>query len=220
MFTGLIEEVGVVAAVRLAGESSRLTVSAPRIGPGCAIGDSVCVNGVCLTVVVRNGDLLEFDAVAETLRRSSLGDLRPGGGVNLERAMTAGSRFGGHIVQGHVDMVCHVKQVLPEGTGHRIEVKAPAEFMRYVIEKGSVAVDGISLTVASLTPAGFTVAIIPHTWAETTLSRLRPGDRVNLEADVLARYVERLLEARLNAAATGSRGGELTEAALREQGFA
>jgi riboflavin synthase len=219
MFTGLIEEVGIVAAVRHGGEGARLTVRAPRIGPSCVIGDSVCVNGICLTVVVRNSDLLEFDAVAETLRRSNLGGSRPGGFVNLERAMTAGSRFGGHIVQGHVDTVGHVNQVRPEGTGHRIEVKAPAEFMRYVIEKGSVAIDGISLTVASLTPAGFTVAVIPHTWAETTLCRLRPGDPVNLEADVLARYVERLLETRLNATARAGRP-ELTESLLREQGFA
>jgi riboflavin synthase len=220
MFTGLIEEVGAVAAVRHAGEAARLTVQAPRIGPPSAIGDSISVNGICLTVVVRNGALLEFDAVAETLRRSNLGALRPGDAVNLERAMTAGSRFGGHIVQGHVDAVGQVGHVGLEGTSHRIEVQAPPPFMRYIIEKGSVAVDGISLTVAGLSPSSFTVAIIPHTWRETTLCNIRPGVRVNLEADVLARYVERLLEARLGQAAQGSNGAGLTESVLREQGFA
>src|SRR5438876_5934683 len=139
MFTGLIEEVGLVAAVRHGDGSSRLTVRAHRIGPGCVVGDSVCVNGVCLTVVARSADRLEFDAIAETLRRSNLGELRAGEGVNLERAMTAGSRFGGHIVQGHVDAVGQVVQVTPEASSHRVEIRAPGEFMRYIMEKGSVA---------------------------------------------------------------------------------
>jgi riboflavin synthase len=220
MFTGLIEEVGSVAAVRHAGDASRLTVSAPRIGPTCAIGDSVSVNGICLTVVVQNGSLLEFDAVAETLRRSNLAQLRPGDRVNLERAMTAGSRFGGHIVQGHVDAVGQIVRVDREGASHLVEVRAPPDYMRYVIEKGSVAIDGISLTVAALTPHSFTVAVIPHTWSETTLGRLRPGDCVNLEADVLARYVERLLQARLDGVASKGSTGGLSESFLREQGFA
>src|SRR5438128_1545592 len=147
MFTGLIEEVGVVSAVRHAGGHSRLAVQAPRVGPGSAMGDSICVNGVCLTVAAGSAEVLEFDAIAETLRRSNLGELRPGDGVNLERALTAGSRLGGHIVQGHVDAVGQVVRVTPVATSHRVEVRAPGEFMRYVIEKGSVAVDGISLTV-------------------------------------------------------------------------
>jgi riboflavin synthase len=218
MFTGLIEEVGIVSAIRHTGMSARLAVRAPRVGPGCAIGDSVSVNGVCLTVVARSGSNLEFDAVAETLRRSSLESLSPGDGVNLERAMTVGSRLGGHIVQGHVDAMGKVASLVPEGDSHRIEVQAPVEFMRYVVEKGSVAIDGISLTIAGLSTRSFTVAIIPHTWLETTLNRLQPGDRVNLEADVLARYAERLLEARLQA--TAEQGGALTEAVLREHGFA
>jgi riboflavin synthase len=216
MFTGLVEEIGTVAAVRHGDGSSRLALDAPLVGPGSRVGDSVCINGVCLTVVTVNGRRLEFEAIAETLRRSNLGGLRAGDRVNLERAMAANARFGGHIVQGHVDAVGRIVQVTPESTSHRVTVEPPHEFMRYVIEKGSVAVDGISLTVASVAPSTFTVAIIPHTWAETTLGFRHPGDPVNLEADVLAKYVERLLEARLAPAAPAG----LTEAALREHGFA
>jgi riboflavin synthase len=218
MFTGLVEEVGTVEAVRHGTGASRLVLQAPHVAPGTAIGDSICINGVCLTAVTVAPPRLEFEAVAETLRRSNLGELRPGDRVNLERAMAANARFGGHIVQGHVDAVGRVARITPEATSHLVTIEAPPELMRYVVEKGSIAIDGISLTVAAATPDSFTVAIIPHTWQATTLGNRRPGDRVNLEADVLAKYVERLLEARLKA--EGLRGAGLTEAALREQGFA
>jgi riboflavin synthase len=216
MFTGLVEEVGTVHAVRHGAGQSRLVIAAPRIGPEVVIGDSICVNGVCLTVVASAENRLEFDAVAETLRRSNLGEMRSGDRVNLERAMAAGDRFGGHVVQGHVDAVGRLKRIVPEATSHLIEVEAPPEVMRCVVEKGSIALDGISLTVATLSASTFTVAIIPHTWTQTTLGSRKPGDRVNLEADILAKYVERLLEARLGPAQPTS----LTEAALRESGFA
>jgi riboflavin synthase len=220
MFTGLIEEVGTVLTVRHSAGESRLAVHAPRVGPGTAVGDSICVNGVCLTVVAGTAGRLEFEAVAETLRRSNLGELRPGDRVNLERAMGAGGRFGGHIMQGHVDAIGRVARIVPEANSHVITVEAPPEVMRYVVEKGSVALDGISLTVAAVTGPAFTVAIIPHTWAVTTLGGRKPGDRLNLEVDILAKYVERLLEARLGPSAPAAKHTGLTEAALRESGFA
>jgi riboflavin synthase len=228
MFTGLVEEVGSVIGVRRLGDASRLALSAPRISADVQIGDSVSINGVCLTAVVVAGPRLEFDAVAETLRRSTLGELRVGDRVNLERAMSAGARFGGHIVQGHVDAVGSVQSIVPEANSRRVSIAAPTELLRYVVEKGSITVDGISLTVADLDAGSFAVAVIPHTWSATTLGLRRVGDHVNLEADILAKYVERLLEARLGAtptargeqearAATG--GSPLTEATLIEHGF-
>jgi riboflavin synthase len=220
MFTGLIEEVGTVSAARHAPDQSRLEIHAPRIGAGCAVGDSVCINGVCLTVVTCGKGRVEFDAIAETLRRSSLGELRAGDRVNLERAMGAGSRFGGHIVQGHVDGLGRISRIEPEAGSHLIAIDTPPELMRYIVRKGSIAIDGISLTVAAVSAAGFTVAIIPHTWAETNLGVRRPGDSVNLEVDLLAKYVERLLEARWGPAAAAAGSAGLTEAALRESGFA
>jgi riboflavin synthase len=224
MFTGLVEEVGTVAAVRHGAGSSRLVLSAPGIGPECRLGDSVCINGVCLTVVAAAGARVEFDAVAETLRRSNLGDLRPGDRVNLERALAANGRFGGHIVQGHVDATGEIAAIVPEATSQLLTIETPREFAMLVVEKGSIAVDGISLTVAAVTGSAFTVAIIPHTWSVTTLGDRRRGDRVNLEADILAKYVNRLLEARFGPAARepGSVGGGsgLTEATLRDHGFA
>jgi riboflavin synthase len=229
MFTGLIEEMGTVAMVRHGSGASRLALEAPVIGPGCALGDSVCINGVCLTVVTAVGQRLEFDAVSETLRRSNLGELRSGDQVNLERAMAAGARFGGHIVQGHVDAVGRVAEIVPEATSHRVTIETPPEVLDYVVEKGSIAVDGISLTVVAVGATTFSVAIIPHTWSVTTLGLRRLGDRVNLEADILAKYVERLLAARLSVAhPTGRRqepngpnaGSGITEATLRDHGFA
>jgi riboflavin synthase len=225
MFTGLIEEVGTAAAVRHSSGASRLVLSAPAIGPDCRIGESVSINGVCLTVVAAVGPRIEFDAVAETLRRSNLGELRPGDLVNLERALAAGGRFGGHIVQGHVDAAGRIVAIVPEATSHMLTIEMPGEIAPLVVEKGSIAVDGISLTVAALTETTFTVAIIPHTWAVTTLSHHRRGDRVNLEADVLAKYVDRLLEARfgrldLREPESASTGTGLTEPVLRDHGFA
>ena len=189
MFTGLVREVGTVLSM----DGGRLTLDAPVTARDAQPGDSVAVDGVCLTVVERGDATLAFDAVPETLSRTSLGTLEHGSRVNLEPALKAGDALGGHYVQGHVDGVGTVRSVTPEGDGKRIWLDAPAGILRYVVEKGSIAVQGTSLTVAATDGDGFAVALIPHTLEETTLDRLAPGDRVNLEADVLAKYVEKLL---------------------------
>ena len=162
---------------------------------GASLGDSVAINGVCLTVVAVDGDRLAFDAVPETLSRSSLGRLTAGSPVNLESALRAGDALGGHYVQGHVDGVGAVRTVEPEGDGRRIWFDAPTDLLRYVVEKGSIAIEGTSLTIAALDESGFAVALIPHTLEATTFGSLEAGDPVNLEVDVLAKYVERLLGA-------------------------
>ena len=189
MFTGLVREVGTVASMA----GGRLTLEAPETARGAEVGDSVAVDGVCLTVVSRDGSSLGFDAVPETLARTSLGRLGPGAHVNLETALRAGDALGGHYVQGHVDGVGTVRNVEPEGDGRRVAFDAPPELLRYVVEKGSIAVQGPSLTVAAVDDDGFEVALIPHTLDATTLGGLTPGDSVNLETDVLAKYVEKLL---------------------------
>jgi len=171
----------------------RLRLSANRTVEGTRVGDSMSVNGVCLTVNERDGETLVFNAMPETLRRSALGDLTEGSAVNLERAMSPGDRFGGHIVQGHVDGVGEVRWIRPEGEAEIWEFGAPEAVLRYVVEKGSICVDGISLTVVSVRDPSFTVSILPQTRANTNLKELGVGDRVNLEADVVAKYVERLL---------------------------
>jgi riboflavin synthase len=195
VFTGLVEEVGRVSSLE-AGEMLRLSVSAGRVSGGTHAGDSVCVNGVCLTVGEVDGRTLTFFAMPETLRRTALGDLAVGSPVNLERAMSAGSRFGGHIVQGHVDGVGEALDVRPEGDAEIWEFGAPEAVLRYCVEKGSICVDGISLTIVSVGERSFTVSILPQTRANTNLAELGAGSRVNLEADVIGKYVERLLEPR------------------------
>ena len=195
MFTGLVEEVGRVVRLE-AGEMFRIEVAASRVLEGTHIGDSVSVNGVCLTVNELDGGTLVFHAMPETLRRTALGDLADGSLVNLERAMSFERRFGGHIVQGHVDGVGEVV-VSPVGDAQIWEFKAPQGVLRYTVEKGSVCVDGISLTIVSVRDASLTVSILPQTRANTNLSGLQPGARVNLEAVIIAKYVERLLEPRL-----------------------
>lgn len=199
MFTGLVEEVGRVVAMR-EGEMLSLDIACATVAEGVRVGDSVSVNGACLTVGEVEGETLTFYAMPETLRRTSLGELEAGGVVNLERAMSAGERFGGHIVQGHVDGVGEVLGVRPEGDAEIWEFGAPPEVLRYTVEKGSVCVDGISLTVVSVGDRSFTVSILPQTKNNTNLSRKkRPGDRVNLESDVIGKYVERLLGPRIAA---------------------
>jgi riboflavin synthase len=190
MFTGLVREVGTVRALD---GSGRLTIAAPLIAANTEIGDSVAIDGACLTVVARDGDVLAFEAVPETLARTCLGSLAAGSRVNLEPALRAGDALGGHYVQGHVDGVGAVRSVDDEGQGRRLWFDAPPELLRYVVDKGSITVQGTSLTVAGLDETGFAVALIPHTLEATTLGRLEPGAAVNLEADVLAKYVERLL---------------------------
>jgi riboflavin synthase len=189
MFTGLVREVGTVASM----EGGRLTIAAPETAKGVQLGDSVAIDGVCLTVVACVDSTLSFDAVPETLSRTALGTLDSGSRVNLEPALRAGDALGGHYVQGHIDGVGSVRSVEPESEGRRVRFEAPAELLRYIVEKGSIAVQGTSLTVAAVDDAGFAVALIPHTLAVTTLGALAPGDGVNLEADVLAKYVEKLL---------------------------
>jgi riboflavin synthase len=193
MFTGIVREIGTVAAF----DGSRLVVAAPETAQSAAVGDSVSVAGVCLTVVATEGGKLAFDVVPETLGRTALGRLEPGEGVNVEPSLRVGDQVGGHVVQGHVDAVGRVRSAAAEGDGRRVWVDSPDAILRYCLEKGSIAVDGVSLTVAALDDDGFVVALIPHTLAATTLGRLEPGDEVNLEADVLGKVVERLLAARL-----------------------
>jgi riboflavin synthase len=193
MFTGIIRELGRIAAIDATSDGARIVVEAPATAGDAKAGDSVAVNGVCLTVTESANGTLGFDAVPETLRRSSLGALTPGERVNVEPALRAGEPLGGHYVQGHVDGVGEVRGSEPEGDGRRVWIDVPAELRRYLVEKGSVAVEGVSLTVAELDDAGFAVALVPHTLAVTTLGRLAPGDHVNIEVDVLAKYVERLV---------------------------
>ena len=194
MFTGIVEAVGRVVSLEPRGEIAALVLEAPTIVEGTGLGDSIAVNGVCLTVTAIDGGRLAFEAVQETLARTALGDQAAGSRVNLERALRAGGRLDGHIVQGHVDGTGRVRALERRGDDVRLAVDCGAEVTRYLVDKGSVAIDGVSLTVVSVDPAGFDVALIPHTLAVTTLGSLRPGDPVNLEADVLAKYVRRSVE--------------------------
>ena len=193
MFTGIVRERGRVVALAEASGGVELRVSAAETAAHVKVGDSVALSGACLTVTGVNGSQVSFHAVPETLARTTLGDLDVGGHVNVEPALAAGEPLGGHYVQGHVDGVGTVRSVEPEGDGARVWFDAPPETLRYAVEKGSITVDGTSLTVAGLDDRGFAVALVPHTLRATTLGALVIGDAVNLEVDVLAKYVERLL---------------------------
>jgi len=196
MFTGIVEELGRVRAVTPAQGGARLEIEAAAVLDDARIGDSIAVNGCCLTVVALGDGWWAADAVVETLRRTDLGVLAPGDPVNLERPVRLADRLGGHLVQGHVDGVGRVvaRDAQPDGS-ELVRFSAPPDVARYVVHKGSITVDGVSLTVAAVHDDGFSVALIPHTLAVTTLGARRPGDPVNLEADVVAKYVERLLPA-------------------------
>jgi riboflavin synthase len=200
MFTGIVEELGEVVAVEELGDSSRFRLRGPLVTKGAKHGDSICVNGVCLTVVETADGEFTADVMAETLSRSSLGALGPGSRVNLERPMELGGRLGGHLVQGHVDGTGTVLSRTPGEHWEIVRIGLPAELARYVVEKGSITVDGISLTVVEAAADSFTVSLIPTTLALTTLGVKQPGDPVNLEVDVVAKYVERLLSSRPEAA--------------------
>ena len=205
MFTGIVETVGVIEAVELGDDLTRILVDAEPIANGVEPGDSVSVNGGCLTVTsIRNG-CLAFEVIRETMERTSLKDLKVGARVNLERAMRAGDRLDGHIVQGHVDGVGTVLRMIKNGNDVRLQIDCDPELADCVVEKGSIAVDGVSLTVAALLPSGFEVALIPHTLKVTTLCDRQPHDRVNLEVDVLGKYVKRYLERLLPANDKASR---------------
>ena len=215
MFTGLVEEVGTVARLEGSARGAKLTIRCKTVLEGTRVGDSIATNGVCLTVTGRTADTFTADVMAESLRRSGLGALRPGAPVNLERAMPADGRFGGHIVSGHIDGTGTVRALEPEGDAAVwVTVAAGPAVLRYIVEKGSIAIDGISLTVAYVDETCFKVSIIPHTGAETTLLGRKPGDTVNLECDVVAKYVEKLLKP-----AKPQEAGGITLDFLAENGF-
>ncbi len=202
MFTGIVEELGSVVSIARAPESAQLTVRGPLVTADAVHGASIAVNGVCLTVVRCGAGEFSVDVMSETLRRSSLGALEPGDPVNLERAMRADGRFGGHIVQGHVDGSATILERTPGDRWEVVRLSLPAALTRYVVEKGSITVDGVSLTVADIDADSFTVSLIPTTLELTTLGRKKIGDPVNLEVDVLAKYVERLMSSPVGGATT------------------
>ena len=193
MFTGIIEELGRVRSVESQGENARIVIEARTVTEGTNHGDSIAVNGVCLTALDITPDSFAADVSKETLQRSTLGRLKPESPVNLERAVTPATRLGGHIVQGHVDATGRFVEAIDHGGSWTVRIAYPREIAPYLVFKGSVTVEGISLTVAALADDHFDIAVIPKTWEMTNFSQLRPGDEVNLEADVIAKYVERIL---------------------------
>lgn len=213
MFAGIIEHIGVVKSLARQGDSARMTVDIGPLAADAKIGDSINVSGACLTVTAISGGIASFDVSGETLARTTLGALKTGDAVNLERAMRADSRLGGHFVQGHVDGVGKIKKISRGQNDWTFEFSAPDDLRGQIVEKGSVAIDGISLTAASVTPEGFTVAVIPHTFENTTLGRKRAGDCVNIEADILGKYVRQFLQ--------GAKKGEpkITPDFLEKHGF-
>lgn len=226
MFTGIVEETGKIESVTKGSKSAILTVAAHKVLEDTKIGDSIAVNGVCLTVTSINGNKFTADVMAETIRRSSLGSLKHGSKVNLERAMAADGRFGGHIVSGHIDGVGTIRSLIREDNAVWVEIETPDKLLKYIVEKGSIAIDGISLTVAKLTDDSFSVSVIPHTGEETTLLTKKPGDIVNLENDIVGKYVERFIN--FNAGDTGRTQnnavkkdsyGSITMDFLNEHGF-
>ena len=211
MFTGIIEEIGKISNIRQGTASCVLTVVARKVLEDVHIGDSIAVNGTCLTVCSTDGNGFSADVMPETMRRSNLGRLSPGSAVNLERAMAADGRFGGHIVSGHIDGMGVIASLRREDNAVWVTIAAPPEILKYIVEKGSVAIDGISLTVVKVTARDFAVSVIPHTAAQTTLLSRKPGDVVNLECDIIAKYVEKLL--------APQHGGKITPGFLAEHGF-
>ena len=221
MFTGIIEEMGKVAGLSVKEPSGEIKIAARKVLEGTKIGDSIAVNGVCLTVTKLGVDFFCADIMAETFRRSSLKQLQNGNYVNLERAMAADGRFGGHIVSGHIDGVGEIVSQSKEGNAVWVKIKTPPEILRLIVLKGSICIDGISLTVAKLENDNFSVSIIPHTGGETTLLGKKPGELVNLENDVVGKYVERLLGGQLGTAVETTSKSEsgITMDFLVEHGF-
>ena len=210
MFTGLVEEIGTVKSL-MKGMVGKLVVASRGVVQDAALGDSISVSGVCLTVTAIGNQELTFDAVPETLSRSALGSLRAGDKVNLESSLRAGGKLGGHFVLGHVDGVGTVENLRVLANSAEVRIRAPKEVLRYVVEKGSIAVDGVSLTVAAVSESNFTLAAIPHTLDVTTLGLRKAGDSVNLETDILGKYVEKFISSRASAG--------VTEDMLRNAGF-
>lgn len=217
MFTGIIEEIGTIKSINSNGISSQLCISANKILEDTKIGDSIAVNGVCLTVTSIKSNLFTADVMAETLRRSNLGNLIPQSKVNLERAMPANGRFGGHIVSGHIDGTGTIVETKPEGNAVWIKINCSDNLLKYIIHKGSITIDGISLTVAKVTDSDFSVSIIPHTAANTTLLQKKSGDIVNLENDVVGKYIEKLLS--FQKIDEQKPQSKITEEFLRQNGF-
>lgn len=225
IFTGIVEETGKIESVANGNKSAIITIIADKVLKGTKIGDSIAVNGVCLTVTSISGNKFTADVMAETIRRSSLGTLKHGSKVNLERAMAADGRFGGHIVSGHIDGTGVIRSLEREDNAVWVEIETPDKLLKYIVEKGSIAIDGISLTVARLTDDSFSVSVIPHTGEETTLLAKKPGDIVNLENDIVGKYVERLMNFNTsqkspfdNKAATSTKSN-ITMDFLTENGF-
>lgn len=219
MFTGIVEEIGQIVSIKRGTVSAVMTIQASTVLEGTKIGDSIAVNGVCLTVTGMQGSTFTADIMAETLRRSSLGALSGGALVNLERAMAADGRFGGHIVSGHIDGIGQILSMEREESAVWVEIGTPPKLLRYIVEKGSIAIDGISLTVAKLTDNSFSVSLIPHTGEETTLLRKKTGDSVNLENDIIGKYVERLLTVPEEPSSGKAQRGTIDLAFLQEHGF-
>ena len=221
MFTGIIEEMGVLKGIKHGAKSSVLTIAADKVLEGTKLGDSICTNGVCLTVTALSRDGFTADVMAETLRRSNLGALKVGEAVNLERALAANGRFGGHIVSGHVDNLGEIVNTKQEGSALWLTLSAPPDVLELVVKKGSVTLDGVSLTVAERTERTFSVSLIPTTQTDTTLLRKRPGDKINLETDIIGKYVRALLHKSAPAALPEGQSQEsrLTEDFLRRNGF-
>lgn len=211
MFTGIIEDVGAVKSIEKKGPSGRITVEANVSLKDVKLGDSISINGICLTVTGLSGASFVADLSGETMRVTNLGELKPGSRVNLEFALTLSKPLGGHLVSGHIDGVGQIRRKSAKGESMDIEFAVPEELMGQVVKKGSVAVDGISLTVADLIPGGFKVAVIPHTLKKTTLLSRPEGSRVNIETDIIGKYVEKFF--------TASRGGSITEGFLSDHGF-
>lgn len=216
MFTGIVEELGTIRSLAISGSSGKIHIQAKKVLEGTKIGDSIAVNGICLTVVTMTPDSFSADVMAETVRRSSLGSCRMGDRVNLERAMAADGRFGGHMVAGHIDGTGTIASLVQEENAVWVTIRTKPEILHYIVEKGSIAIDGISLTVAAVDDTSFKVSVIPHTGEETTLLKRTPGDTVNLETDIVGKYVEKLLGISAPKAETGS---SLTMDMLRELDF-
>lgn len=220
MFTGLVEEVGTIQNVRRGARSCVLTIGCKKVLEGSQVGDSIAVNGVCLTVTGMGGSYYTADVMAETMNRSSLGQLSTGDGVNLERAMPANGRFGGHIVSGHIDGTGTVQGIEPDDNAIWYTIAAKPNLLRYIVEKGSITIDGISLTVAYVDEHCFKVSIIPHTQQVTALHDRKVGDIVNLECDIIGKYVEKLLQpAATEEAMETKKESEITEDFLKKYGF-
>jgi len=218
MFTGIIEEMGKLKNKKYGSDSARLTIEGHQVLKDVKLGDSIAVNGICLTVVHFSDMFFDVDVMAETLRKTNLEDLSPGDRVNLERALRMGDRLGGHIVSGHIDGVGTISRQRKEDIAVVTEIKAPPEVMKYVIRKGSIAIDGISLTVVDCTDDAFQVSLIPHTAGLTTLGYKKAGDRVNLESDIIGKYVERLLGYKASGDLQNTSGG-ITLNYLADKGF-